>query len=213
MIKGDQNTSCLVELHYLPCIQYLSLFFKYEQVRIEKYEHYQKGSYRNRCYIASAQGREMLSVPLLKGKNQQQLIQDVGIAYHTPWHAQHWNAMQTAYGKAPFFIHYADDLHDILISHYEKLYDLNRTILKWLLRKTHAPAQLMESSGYAEASVEGSVDYRNTILPETEFQSPAYNQVFMDRLGFIANLSALDVLMNLGPEAYTYLETLLAVGR
>ena len=35
-----------------------------------------------------------------------------------------------------------------------------------------------------------------------------YNQVFMERNGFIANLSIIDLLFNLGPDAYNYLHNL-----
>ncbi len=147
----------------------------------------------------------MLSVPLLKGKNQQQPIHDVRIAYHTPWHAQHWHAIQTAYGSAPYFIHYSDELRKIFYSRFEKIYDMNMTILKWLLVKTHAPSQLIETTEYSKTNNEDVIDKRNTVLPMMEFHSPKYNQVFMDRAGFISNLSVLDLLMNVGPEAYGYL--------
>lgn len=208
VVKSDQNTGCLVELHYLPCIRYMALFYQYDNVTLERHEHYQKGSYRNRCYIGTAQGPQLLSVPLLKGKHQQLPVQDVQIAYHTSWHTQHWHAIHTAYGKAPFFIHYGDDLKDILYERAEKLYDLNITILKWFLHHLSAPAQIKESAQYLKIPGSNLDDLRNSILPESEYSSPQYPQAFMDRQEFLSNLSALDLLMHLGPQAYHYLQSM-----
>ena len=204
-MKRDQNTACVVELHYLPCIQYFSLFFKYEQVCIEKHEHYQKGSYRNRCYIGSSSGRQLLSVPLLKGKHQQMPITDVRIAYHTPWYAQHWHAIETAYGKAPFFEHYADTIDDLLYRRFEFLYELNMGILRWLINEMRPPGELRDTAGYEMNIPPPFADLRNSITPSASFSIEKYNQVFMDRTDFIENLSVLDLLMHLGPEAYGYL--------
>ena len=91
-------SACLVEIQYLPPIPYMALFVQYDTVTIEAHENYQKGSYRNRAYILSPQDKQLLSVPLLKGKHQQMPITEVKIAYHMPWYSQHWHAIQTAYG-------------------------------------------------------------------------------------------------------------------
>lgn len=203
-MKIHQNNTCLVELHYLPCVQYLALFYRYEAVRLEVCEHYQKGSYRNRCTIATAQGPQVLSVPLVKGKHQQMPIHEVRIAYDMPWHLQQWHAIYTAYGKAPFFLHYGETLQKILFRQYDRLYDLNLSLLNWLVQCLHAPAQIQHSTEY-EVSPEDAADLRNMIRPGVMFSLPAYNQVFSDRTGFQSNMSALDLLMHLGPEGYGYL--------
>src|SRR5690606_24984805 len=122
---------CLVELHYLPCVRYMQLFFQYPGVFIEACENYQKGSYRNRTYLISPQGRQILTVPLLKGKHQHTPITEVRIAYHFPWYAQHWHAIQTGYGSAPFFIHYGEAVRDLLYKRFERLFDLNLAFLSW----------------------------------------------------------------------------------
>ena len=205
LVNNHQNTTCIVELHYLPCIQYFSLFFKYDEIYIEKHEHYRKGSYRNRCYIGSGTGRQMLSVPLLKGKHQQMPITDVRIAYHTAWHAQHWHAIQTAYGKAPFYAHYADPIREILYRRFDFLYALNMTLLAWLMRETSATGQLLETSEYEQVG-SATTALHDSITPSSAFHHHKYNQVFMDRRDFIENLSVLDLLMHMGPESHRYLK-------
>jgi hypothetical protein len=204
-MSEEQTQACVIELHYLPCIQYVQLFFQYDEIHLEQYEHYQKRSYRNRAKILSPQGVQLLSVPLLKGKHQQMPITEVRIAYHTPWYAQHWHAIQTAYGSAPYFIHYGDDIKNILYSKPDTLYELNLTMLNWIISHVHAPARITETQTY-QLNYQGELhDLRNSIKPGFKHETAAYPQVFTDRLGFIENLSALDLLMHLGPESYQYL--------
>jgi hypothetical protein len=183
----------------------MRFFFEFEHILLERHEHYQKGSYRNRCYIGSTTGPQMLSIPLLKGKHQQLPITEVKIAYHTTWYAQHWHSIQTAYGSAPFFMHYSDQIHEILYTKYEKLWDLNRAILQFLLEMFQAPAIVHETPEYDKKTEPLMEDKRGAIQPGNHFELPQYNQVFMDRMGFQSNLSALDLLMHLGPEGYGYL--------
>lgn len=207
-MKGDENTACLIELHYLPGIRYLQLFFQYDTVHIERHEHYQKRSYRNRCHIGSAQGAEVLSVPLIKGKHQQQPVHEVAIAYYEPWYAKHWHAIQTSYGRSAFFEHYAEEIHTLLYSKPKTLYGLNVALLKWLLKKLQAPGILVETTDFETAPTGLLKDLRNTITLSKDDILPGYPQAFMDRIGFLSNLSALDLLMHLGPESYHYLDAL-----
>ena len=53
-------------------------------------------------------------------------------------------------------------------------------------------------------------DYRYKISPKikSELKFPPYPQVFEDRFGFVPNLSILDLLFNLGPEALNYLKSI-----
>lgn len=150
----------------------------------------------------------MLSVPLVKGKHQQLPITQVQIAYHTPWYAQHWHAIQTAYGKSPYFIHYADAIRDILYQKYEKLWDLNRAMLGFLKSALNAPARVRLTGTYEQMTEEIVVDLRNTINPGKEFHMKSYEQVFSDRIPFQSNLSALDLLMHMGPSGSEYLREL-----
>ena len=51
-------------------------------------------------------------------------------------------------------------------------------------------------------------DYRHTFSPKQPLLSDAfapYYQVFADRMPFVPNLSVIDLLMNMGPEAANYL--------
>lgn len=196
--------SILLEIQYLPPVQYFTLLAMYPAVCLEQNEHYVKGSYRNRCHIAAVNGVQRLSIPLRKGKNRQQPIRDVGIAYDEPWRAQHWQAIRTAYGNSPFFEYYEDALRPFYTGKkYDFLWDWNYDLLMLMVKSFRLQTEIRLSEKYETAPV-GIVDARNMISPKNEgvdFHPVYYPQVFEDRHGFLANLSGLDLLFCTGPEA------------
>jgi hypothetical protein len=187
-------------------------FLRYDEVIIEQHENYQKRSYRNKCHVIGSHGVERLSIPLQSGKHQQQPIKEVRISYDRPWHASHWNTIKSAYGRSPYFEHYADALKEILYAKHEFLFDLNKTLLEWLIHSIH-----LKSNAYSEAYEKialDAIDLRNLINFKTEnidvnFRAMTYFQVFDDRQEFEPNLSVIDVLFALGPETKSYLRSCL----
>ena len=113
----------LIESHYLPSISYFKAIFPAKTIILESNEYYVKQSYRNRCEILTANGVDKLIVPLTS-KHGKVYIRDVRIDYSQKWLNGHWRAIQSAYGKAPFFEFYADALYNILFSK-KVLYRLN----------------------------------------------------------------------------------------
>lgn len=203
----------LLDLQYLPPIQYFSKWVKYEEVWIEQHENYLKGSYRNRCRIAGVNGIIRLSIPLLKGKNEQQHIQSVKIAYHEPWQSQHWNSIASAYGNAPYFAFYADEIAAFYKKHYEYLFEFNKELLECILRMIGLPEELHLTEMYQKTLEADILDFRNGIFPKKHrqkedkaFEPVHYSQVFEDKNGFLPNLSILDLLFCTGPQAILILE-------
>jgi hypothetical protein len=197
--------SVLLELQYFPPLPYFAMLAKYETVWIEQHEHYVKGSYRNRCHIAAVNGVQRLSVPLRKGKNQQQPIREVRIAYDEPWQAQLWQAIQSAYGNSPFFEHYADFYQPFFRQKFEFLFDLNYELLVLTLRLLRLRCRLSLTESYQQTPPEGIEDFRQVVHPKNapgQGVSPfRYPQVFEDRHGFLPNLCILDLLFCCGNEA------------
>jgi hypothetical protein len=196
----------LIELQFLPPVQYFSKLLKYDTLVLDQHEHYQKRSYRNRCSIATAQGVQRLSVPLQKGKNQQMPIREVRIAYDQPWERQMEHTLRSAYQRAPFFEEYAPDLLAILQSKREFLFDLNLDLLETLSGFLGIPKNWQLSETYHPTPPEGWTDLRNAIRPvrppdDPAFKPAPYSQVFEDKHGFCANLSIIDLLFCMGPES------------
>lgn len=208
------HNAILLELQYLPCIQYFTKITSYNEVYIEQHEHYTKGSYRNRTHIASANGLLALSIPLLKGKNQRQSIKEVGISYTQPWNVQHWQSIQSAYGKSPFFEYYKDDLQPIFFKKWNYLFEFNWTLLQTVIDLLGIDATLILTSSYQKNSPADTLDFRNGIHPkphkrktDSNFQTQEYGQVFQEKYTFIENLSILDALFCLGPETMVMLDS------
>jgi hypothetical protein len=203
-------SSVVCELHYLPCIAVFQHFLAAEIIYLEAHEHYQKRSYRNRAHIVGANGLQRLSIPLKKGKNQQQPIREVQLAQHESWSKQHWQSIISAYGNAPFFPYYADDLASVFNQTYDKLWDFNLDILQLLFRLLQWNTPLQYTDEYHRTYPAHVQDIRNQIRPATTtdlnpVHFPTYPQVFTERHGFLANLSILDLLFCQGPQANLYL--------
>jgi hypothetical protein len=198
----------LIEAQYLPPIAYFSAISKATEVLIEKHEHYEKQSYRNRCYVNSVQGREMLIVPLTS-KHGKIKICDVKIDYTQKWLNNHWRTIQSAYGKAPFFEYYSDDLHGILFTKFQFLYDLNFTLLTMCLKWLKFKIPIRESLTYIQTIEPAFINLRSVIHPKTtlseRFYEPAvYPQVFGNK--FVKNLSLIDLVFCEGPGAWAVVE-------
>lgn len=205
---------------YLPSISWCSAFWNARQVLIDTSENYQKGSLRNRAYIAGPNGVQRLSIPLLKGKHQQLPIREVRIANHEPWQRQHWRTICTAYGNAPYFEHYAGALELFYAREYEFLYDLNEALLRFVLLEKMGWKGRLLTGGDTAADVAplprwldqaGDAFDRapqvsgSPLLPKS-VGFAFYPQVFQEKHGFIPDLSILDLLFCCGKRGGEILE-------
>ena len=201
--------TALIENHYLPSIAYFSALQNVNEVLLEKHERYVKQSYRNRTYIVSTQGKEKLIVPLTS-KHGKVLITDVRIDYGQKWLNQHWRAIQSAYGKAPFFEYYKADLETVLFKKAMFLYDLNFELLSMCLKWLRRDVTLKESVAYDVSPPPPILDLRGSISLKNEenlvnFYRPyRYYQVFGNT--FVGNASILDLIFSEGPGAARIVE-------
>lgn len=190
---------------YLPPVSFFTAINSGGDVLIEQCDNYCKQTYRNRCRIATAAGIQTLTVPIVKSSSPKQLMKDVRISDHGEWRRQHWNALESAYMNSPFFMYYQDDFRPFYEKKYEFLIDFNTelTLRIMELAGIDKPVKLTES--YIRKT-DNILDLRNLIEPgKNERQTPKeYWQVFKQKNGFIGNLSAVDLLFNLGPEFPLY---------
>ena len=185
---------------------------------IERCESFQKQTYRNRCLIASTQGVQALTVPVVSEGSS--LINNVRISDHGNWRHLHWNALKSAYGESPFFEYYEDDLRPFFQPDWEFLFDFNEAIRKKMceLLDIHphvhytesftSPLDISRTSHLVPRT--SHLDYRHAIqpkhpAPDADFTPRPYYQVYREKHGFLPNLSILDLLMNMGPESIFYL--------
>ncbi len=234
-------------------LRWYILGLRYGHWQLEAWENYQKGGFRNRCLIATANGPRYLSIPLEKGKHQATPIQAVRCSERSPWRRDIQQSLQSAYGRSPFFDFYAPSLFALLqakplplhsvpvliggverqpASVYEAattqatnqlleeplsgslptancaagplLWDINQAIFNFLQDSLQLPIQLGASPSFQAAAQEGYRDLRHKDSNPAVEPLP-YPQLFADRYGFNPDLSILDLLFCLGPEANTYL--------
>ncbi len=199
--------SVLIELHYLPSLEYFCALLPFDTIELEKHEHYVKQSYRSRCYINTSQGVEMLIVPLT-AKHGKHLIKDIRIDYSSKWQNNHWRTLEAAYRSAPYFEFYADDLKTILYRSHPFLFDLNLELLSFCLNSIRFNPSLSASVSFEKPAI-NVFDCRSKInnkksLAERAFYKPVpYHQVFGN--AFVENLSLIDLLFCEGPLASTLL--------
>ena len=193
----------LIEPHYLPCINYFSILYAQKHISLEVKEHFIKQTFRNRTHILGANGVERLSVPLIKA-NSKKPFDKVLIDNKANWQNKHWGAIQSAYGKAPFFEFYADYFKNCIYTPNENLLALNKSLLSLCLKFLNLNPQISLTEEYQVSGSEHCIDKRNFITSETNFYSQKYTQVF--GTNFTPNLSIIDLLFSEGPNAAAILK-------
>ncbi|MCW3464321.1 WbqC family protein [Chitinophaga nivalis] len=209
MTENAGNGTLLIESQYFPPIDVYKTLIKYDTLQIEKYEHYQKLSYRNRCYVAGPNGRMILSVPLSRGKNQRTVMKDVRISNEEQWQALHWKTLVSAYRRSPWFEYYEAELELLFQREFNFLLDWNLACLEWVHSKLGLQIPVTFTESYQQ-EVTGVTDFREQVLPGTvAADAPEYTQVFQDRTGFIPGLSVLDLLFCEGKQSLEVIKKVL----
>lgn len=195
----------LLSTTYFGPIQWYQKLYRAEHVVIEQWESFQKQTYRNRCLIATTQGIQALTVPVVRGETS--LMKDIRISDHGNWRHLHWNALQSAYGESPFFEYYQDDILPFFTQRWDYLFDFNEAIRQKMCELIDISPQVSLTGSFQPKA---DHDFREAInpkhpAPDADFESRPYYQVYQQKHGFLPNLSILDLLMNMGPESIFYL--------
>ena len=192
---------------YLAPVSYFAALYSCRKAYIERYDHYMKQTYRNRCVIASADGPLALTIPVEKSSEGKCAMKDIRVSEHGNWRHVHRNAFVAAYKQSPFFDYYVDEFNAFFDRKYEFLYDFNMELTQWLCEQIDIQPELVPTTEYMDTG-EGILDLREAIHPKksavdmASFYRPVpYYQVFDSRHGFQPDLSIVDLLFNMGPES------------
>lgn len=186
---------------------------------------FQKGGVQNRNQIKTAQGAAWLTVPVTAALGD--AIRDVQIA-DARWQKKHIDGIAQSYRRAPHTAWFTDGLQPILQSPWTMLADLNVAVTEWIfhqlgvtcrrVRASELPATGTKSelvislcraagatvylSGPGARAYQDEADFlaAGIELRYQDYHVPAYPQCHPN-LGFMPELSALDAILNLGPEA------------
>ncbi len=163
----------------------------------------------HRYEIIDTRDRLQLTVPIIKphGVEGRTTWADVGISPHGEWWRLHLTALESAYGRTPYFEFLIDKFSDIFCDP----------------RLDIAAQNILELDKRADYAVRQILDIRTNVIWEsqnckitdserfTDFATPEmeqYYQIRAHKLGFVASLSILDLIFNLGPEAGLYIDRL-----
>ena len=198
-------TTALLSLHYLPNIAWFKSYVQNDNILIEKHENFVKSTGRNRCEIAGANGRQMLTIPLDGGRDHHRKYTDSKIAYITNWQDNHWHSIKSAYGSAPYFEFYAHIFQKFYEKQYQYLFDFNLELLIATISVLKVKKEFEFTTEYQKSPVYATDLRTIKNVDAEELSLPRYLQVFEERHGFLPNLSILDLIFNLGPKSVEYL--------
>lgn len=199
----------LVSTAYFPPVRYLAACLQAERIRIEAEETYPKQTCRNHCDIAGPNGRQRLTVPVIRTFGNHTRTRDIRIGDDIPWQKAHLRAITSAYNKSPYLLFYLDHFYPFFEKKYVFLLDLNLEILHRLLEALGITREISVTERFEKIPA-GETDLRLSLTAKKPLPSlplPAYTQPFTERLGFLENLSALDLIFCLGPGAGEYLQS------
>ncbi len=221
---------------YLPWPGYFSRLLDLDRLVLLDHVQFTKGGWQHRNYIRAPRGGPLrLTVPVRHHFGQP--LRDVRIA-GDQWRARHWRALTDSYARAPYWGTYAERLHAIYRRPWTSLVELNEALLRLLLDGFGLPVALLRSTdlspagtrtemladlcqrtgaqvlragvggaGYLDARVLGACGISVEIATYT---TPPYPQPGST---FTPGLSAVDLLLQRGPQARDTLEQGACTGR
>lgn len=196
----------LIHPTYFPSISHYVAMIKADMVTLEMEDNFQKQTNRNRMYIYSPNGVQLLNIPVKHSIDRHQKYRDVRIENNFGWQKNHFKSLEAAYRTSPFFEYFEDDFRPLFEKKHEFLMDLNLETF-----------ELVNDALGIQFSIEKTTEYFHETTHLKDFRSLAngkkdttqieeYTQVFNEKYGFLNNLSILDLLFNEGRYAVDYLK-------
>ncbi|MNP94723.1 WbqC-like protein family protein [compost metagenome] len=199
----------LIHPTYFPSISHFVAMAQSEQITFEIEDNFQKQTNRNRTYIYSPNGIQLLNIPVKHSKLSHQKTKDIQIENDFDWQKQHFKSLEAAYRSSPFFEYFEDDIRPLFEKKHTFLLDLNFETLDFVTKSMRMKLDYTTTTEYFhEVNTNLVSDFRllaNGKKDTSLFES--YTQVFDDKYGFINNLSILDLLFNEGKFAIDYLKS------
>jgi hypothetical protein len=119
--------------HYLPWLGYLDKLAKADLFVVMDDLQYEAQNFQNRQRVKINHGASWLTVPLAHGSQADRICDkriDNSGSPRQHWQRRHWATLETHYGRAPFFRHYADELRDVYTRPWTSLVELDLHMLE-----------------------------------------------------------------------------------
>jgi hypothetical protein len=196
----------LIHPTYFPSISHYVAMLQADLVTFEMEDNFQKQTNRNRMYIYSPNGVQLLNIPVKHAIEKHQKYKDVRIENDFGWQKNHFKSLEAAYRTSPFFEYFEDDFRPLFEKKHEFLMDLNLEIFELVNDSLGIKITPQKTTEFFH-DVPNYNDFRHLANGKKDTtQLEEYTQVFEEKHGFINNLSILDLLFNEGRYAVDYLK-------
>jgi WbqC-like protein family len=223
---------------YLPWPGFFSRLLDVDRFLLLDHVQFSRGGWQQRNYLRTAAGRQLVTVPVIQSADQP--ISQVRICGDR-WRLQHWRTISQAYRRASYYGQWSEQLEAVYAQPWERLADVNMALIELLLTAFGIRLRLLRSSqlqpsghatpmlaslceltgstilrvGTGAAGTGGYLDQAvlaqaGIAVEVASYTSRPYRQAFP---GFTGRLSALDLLLNCGPDARQILAEGSAIGR
>lgn len=196
----------LIHPTYFPSISHYIAMMQAENITLEMEDNFQKQTNRNRMYIYSPNGIQLLNIPVKHSIDKHQKFKDIRIENDFGWQKNHFKSLEAAYRTSPFFEYYEDDFRPFFEKKHTFLMDLNLETFALVNDALAINFNVNKTTEYFHEATD-LVDFRqlaNGKKDQTKIEK--YTQVFNEKHGFINNLSILDLLFNESRYAKDYLK-------
>lgn len=194
--------AALLPPRLFPSIDYYAFMARHKHIAFDldaPYNKADKGTHR--FTIADNRGPLRLTVPVSKPSGAH-LWRETTVSSHGRWYETMPVALETGYGRSPFFEFYIDRLMPLFDMRNESIVDLCLRADSIVRSILHLPVEVVSAEQGSEVLLNDSA-----IKALYPVEVPYY-QVRAHEFGFIGGLSILDLIFNLGPEAELYLDLL-----
>ena len=197
------RTALLIVPAYGITVAQFAVMAQYGSVTFDLEARYDKRRKQlHRMTVGGANGTQQLTVPLVKPEHiTGTTVADLEMSAHGQWWNIHWGAIESAYGRSPYFEYYAPDLQPLYTAPSGSLMQFNIALHRFCCRVL----DIQHLSGEIATSQNADSQLLNKLPLPTELP---YYQVWAQRFGFTPGLSILDLIFNLGPESPLYLRSL-----
>jgi hypothetical protein len=196
----------LIHPTYFPSVSHFVAMAQADRLTLEMDDNFQKQTNRNRMYIYSPNGMQLLNIPVKHSRNAHQKTKDIQLETAFDWQKQHFKSLEAAYRSSPFFEYFEDAMMPIFEKKHNYLMDLNLETMAIVSKCLGMDFSYSKTSEYFHDAPDFK-DFRmlaNGKKDAAQFEE--YTQVFGDRHGYLNNLSILDLLFNEGRHALAYLK-------
>lgn len=215
---------------YLPWLAYFLKIAKCDIFIILDHVDFQKNGLQNRNQIKTDKGYQWLTVPVQHKLGQK--INDIKINNQLNWSKKHIKSIINHYSRSKYFDFYINDFKKIYEMNWNKLVDLNLAFIYLILNILKIKTKIIKSSALnvegkssqliinickkvgakTYISGTGAREYLNQndfktnkieLILEPPVFPKKYDQVY-NNIGFLNDLSVVDIIMNCGKEWENY---------